>query len=287
LQGLLELLDFEADPSAKIEFSNALDVFRQKVEKLSLKLFLSGKYDAADAILSIHAGTGGVDAQDWAEMLLRMYLRFFERQGWSTTILDRTAGEEAGLKSATVEVRGEYAYGYLKCERGVHRLVRLSPFNAKNLRQTSFALVEVLPEIGEGAEIEIKPEELEFSSFRSGGAGGQHVNKTESAVRILHKPTGLIVKCQSEKSQAQNRASALKILRAKLLEREENTRAAELKKIQGGKVEASWGNQIRSYVLQPYKLVKDHRTDHETAQAEKVLDGELLEFIEAYLKRSG
>ena len=235
---------------------------------------MSGKYDARNAILAIHAGAGGDDAQDWAEMLLRMYLRFCEKRNWKTNISSKTDGEEAGIKSAYIEIEGEYAYGYLKSEKGVHRLVRLSPFNANNLRQTSFALVEIYPEV-ESEEVNIEESDLEIGTFRSSGPGGQSVNTTDSAIRIKHRPSGIVVSCQTERSQMQNRKSAMAILRTKLFELQAEKTEEEQKNAKGKHVSAEWGNQIRSYVLHPYKLVKDHRTGVETANIEDVLDGKL------------
>ena len=266
------------------EIENKVREIIKKFLKNEFQALMDGKYDEASAIVAIHAGAGGVDAQDWAEMLLRMYLRYAEGRRCKTNILHISKGEEAGIKSVTFEISGSYAYGYLKTEAGVHRLVRLSPFNADHLRQTSFALVEVLPEISETDEIKIKPEDLKIDTFRASGAGGQHVNKTDSAVRITHLPTKLSAACQTERSQAQNKETALKILSAKLYQKAKEEENEEKQKLRGEYTSAEWGNQIRSYVLHPYKLVKDHRTKIETADAEKVLDGDLDLFIEARMK---
>jgi peptide chain release factor 2 len=252
------------------------------IAQYEILLFLSGPYDKNDVIFSIHAGQGGTEAMDWSAMLLRMYLRYFERKNWNYQIVDQVDGEEAGIKSVTLTVSGNYVYGYLKGEAGVHRLVRQSPFNADKLRQTSFALVEVLPQIEE-AKIEIREEDLEWEFFRSGGKGGQNVNKVATAVRVIHKPTGLIATCQTERSQIQNRQNALKILRAKLWQIEEEKREKTVSEFKKEKI-ASWGRQIRSYVLHPYKLIKDLRTDYEETNVDRVLDGEIDGFIEAYLK---
>lgn len=251
-----------------------------------MKLYLSGEYDLGNCYLSISAGAGGTEAQDWATMLLRMYLRYCERQGWKTSVLEKTDGQEAGVKSATIFIEGSPAYGYLKCERGTHRLVRLSPFNAKNLRQTSFALVEVLPEIPETSEIAIEEKDLRIDTFRSGGAGGQHVNRTDSAVRITHLPSSIVVACQNERSQLQNRAQAMNILRAKLLERKHEEDRKKKTELKGATKSADFGQQIRSYVLHPYQMVKDLRTDVETSDTDTVLDGDLQDFIDAQLKKA-
>ncbi len=258
----------------------------RQVERLEFTTLLSGEYDREDAILAIHAGTGGVDAMDWAQMLERMYLRWCERRGYKTEILDRSPGEEAGIKSVTISVSGEWAYGYLRPERGVHRLVRLSPFDSAHRRHTSFALVEVWPDVQGEIEIEINPNDLVIETFRSSGAGGQHVQKNETAVRITHKPTGIVVSCQNQRSLTQNRETAMRVLRARLFELERQRQEAERAQLKGEYVDANFGNQIRSYVLHPYQMVKDHRTNYETANTAAVLDGQLDEFMEAYLRHS-
>ena len=285
LNDVAELMALSAeDESLQSEIEKELDEIAAQLDTLEFQLSLGGEYDDRNAILAIHAGAGGTESQDWAEMLMRMYLRWTERRGYEAEVLDTSPGDEAGIKSTVIAVNGEYAYGYLKSEHGVHRLVRLSPFDADHARHTSFALVEVMPEAGEDIDLDVSPEDLKIDTFRSSGPGGQHMQKTSSAVRITHLPTGLVVTCQSERSQHMNKDFALKILRARLLEKELEKREAEKARLKGKRIEAGWGSQIRSYVLHPYRMVKDHRTDYETTQAEAVLDGELDGFIDAYLR---
>ncbi len=281
---LLALMDEAGDPALLAELQQEVAELARLVEEAELELAFSSEYDSRNAILAIHAGAGGTESQDWAEMLLRMYLRWAERRGYEAEVLDTSPGEEAGIKSATVSISGRYACGYLKGEHGVHRLVRLSPFDADHLRHTSFALVEVMPEAEEDADVEIAPEDIRVDVFRSSGPGGQHMQKTSSAVRITHLPTGLVVTCQSERSQYQNKETALRILRSRLLERRLEEQAEERARLKGKRISAGWGNQIRSYVLHPYRMVKDHRTGHETADTEAVLDGDLDGFITAYVR---
>ncbi len=286
LEELVALAQHEKDNSLEEEAHQKFKELQDKFEKLEFFILLSSPYDKNNAILSIHAGTGGVDAQDWTEILERMYLRFVEKKGWQAEILDRIPGSEAGIKKVTIKMNGRWAYGHLRGETGVHRLVRISPFDAEAMRHTSFALVEVIPEIPEADDIEIKEEDLQIDTFRASGAGGQHVNKTESAVRITHKPTGIVVTCQSRRSQHQNKETALRILKSKLHKLEEEKRKEKEKELKGEIKKAEWGKQIRSYVMQPYKMVKDHRTKYETQDIDNVLDGNLDDLIEAYLRWS-
>ena len=283
LDELLTLALDERDDSLFESFTDEFADIRSKLGDLEFKLVLSGRYDLRNAIVALHAGAGGVESQDWVGMLMRMYLRWAERRGFANDVLDVSAGEEAGLKSAVVQVSGQYAYGNLKAERGVHRLVRMSPFDADHARHTSFALVEVLPEAEEGVDVTINPDDLRIEVFRAGGAGGQSVQKNSTAVRITHTPTGIKVSCQNERSQHQNKEIAMRILTARLVQREMRLRAEEMAKIKGAHVSPEWGNQIRSYVLHPYKMVKDHRTDWESSNTDSVLDGDIDELIQAYL----
>jgi len=282
-QGLLRLAQEEGDEAFAEEVAKAVQGLEKRVGELEFSRLLSGKHDQNGAIVEIHAGAGGTESQDWVEMLLRMYLRWAQKKGYETTIMDSVPGEEAGLKSVVFSVDGEYAYGYLKAETGVHRLVRISPFDANQRRHTSFASVFVLPDIEDTIEIEIKDDEIEVETFRASGAGGQHVNKTDSAVRIKHIPTGMVVTCQNERSQHKNKAFALRILKARLYDLEVRKREEERMKIEQQKKKIDFGSQIRSYVLYPYKLVKDLRTQVETSNTDAVLDGEIDQFIHAYL----
>lgn len=280
---LLALSIEEKDDSLRDTFSEELADIQRTLAELEFKLVLSGPYDQRNAIMALHAGAGGVESQDWASMLMRMYMRWAERRGYKGELLDVSVGEEAGIKSAVVQISGEYAYGYLKAERGVHRLVRISPFDSAHARHTSFALMEVMPEVEEGVDVVIKPDDLRIDVFRAGGAGGQSVQKNSTAVRITHLPTGIKVSCQNERSQHQNKEIAMRILMGRLVERELEEKAKEMAKLKGDHISPEWGNQIRSYVLHPYKMVKDHRTNFETSDADGVLDGDLDEFMRAYL----
>ena len=283
-QDLLELNGLSSDDAAlDAELREQTNALAARLNELELRLLLNAPYDENDAILAIHAGTGGVDAQDWADMLARMYLRWADRRGLQANVLDWTEGEEAGVKSATIELRGPYAYGYAKGEAGTHRLVRLSPFDAAHRRHTAFALVEVLPEVEDDAEIEIRDDDIRIDTYRASGAGGQHVNKTSSAIRITHFPSGVVVTCQDERSQLQNKESAFKILRARLTELQRREREEARSKIKGEHVSEGWGNRIRSYVLQPYTMVTDHRTEYSTPNVNAVLDGEIDPLVDAYL----
>jgi peptide chain release factor 2 len=284
LEELVSLALKEEDTSLREELESEIGKVTRRLDEMELEAAFASEYDARNAILAIHAGAGGTESQDWAEMLMRMYLRWAERRGYEVEILDTSPGEEAGKKSAVIGVSGEYVSGYLKSEHGVHRLVRLSPFDAAHARHTSFALVEVMPEAEVGVDVKFEPGDLRVDTFRSSGPGGQHVQKTSSAVRLTHLPTGLVVTCQSQRSQHQNKETALKILQARLLELELEKQAEERAKLKGKHVSAGWGNQIRSYVLHPYKMVKDHRTDYQTSDPDAVLDGELDGFITAYLR---
>ena len=284
---LIELVDLalkEGDLSLEESVHSEVESIASKLSGLEFQLIFSGEYDDRNAILGLHAGAGGTESQDWSDMLLRMYLRWAERHGYEAEVLEVSPGEEAGIKSAVVGIKGDYAFGYLKAERGVHRLVRLSPFDAGHSRHTSFALVEVMPEAEGDVEVTIDPDDLRIDTFRSSGPGGQSVQKTSSAVRITHLPTGLVVTCQNERSQFQNKETALRILRARLIELELRKQAEEQARLKGEHVSAGWGNQIRSYVLHPYKMVKDHRTGYTTSDPSAVLDGDLDDLLRLYLE---
>jgi peptide chain release factor 2 len=274
------------DDSLRAELETEITAIEAELEERSFTAMLSGKYDADSAILAIHAGAGGTDSQDWAQMLQRMYLRWAETKGFDTEILDITEGEEAGIKSVTIGINGRYAYGYLRSEKGVHRLVRLSPFDSAHRRHTSFALLEILPQVAlDNPEVAVNPADLKIDVYRSSGAGGQNVQKNSTAVRITHLPSGLVVTCQNERSQTQNRESALRVLAARLFEIQQAKQEQEIAVLKGDYTKAEWGSQIRSYVLHPYQMVKDHRTEHEVGNAQSVLDGALDSFMEAYLRQ--
>jgi len=285
LSDTLELAEM-GDEDFRTELETETEKIEKEVGRREFNAMLSGEFDRGDAIFAIHAGAGGTDSQDWAEMLQRMYLRWMEQHGYETEIIDLTPGEEAGIKSVTISVSGRYAYGYLRSEKGVHRLVRLSPFDSNNRRHTSFAMIEILPQVEDDIDIDINPNDLRIDTYRSAGAGGQNVQKNDTAVRITHIPTGIVATCQNERSQTQNRENAMKVLKARLLEIKEREHAEKIDELRGEYTKAEWGSQIRSYVLHPYQMVKDHRTDYETGNTQAVLDGDLDGFIQAYLRQN-
>lgn len=280
---LSELMEEDDEESAE-EIIEEIKSIEKTLDKYKIEILLSGEYDRNDAILTLHAGVGGTDANDWTDMLLRMYTRWCEKKGFKTEIVDLLQGDEAGIKSVTLKIKGEFAYGYLKAEKGIHRLVRISPFNANGKRQTSFASLEVLPELTNNQDIDIKPEDLKIDTYRASGAGGQHVNKTESAIRITHIPTGIVVQCQNERSQFANKDTAMSMLKSKLIELKERAHKEKIEDLTGELKDMGWGSQIRSYVFHPYNMVKDHRTNEETANLNSVMNGEIDNFIKAYLK---
>ena len=284
---MAQLLEQEPDQSMETEVGHEADELSSAVEAFELQAMLQGPDDARDALLTIHPGAGGTESQDWAEMLMRMYVRWAERHGFEVAILDLLPGEEAGIKSVSIQIKGEYAYGYLKAEKGVHRLVRISPYDSQARRHTSFASVFVYPDIDDTIEIDLREEDIKMDVFRASGAGGQHVNKTSSAVRLTHMPTGVVVSCQQERSQTKNRATAMKMLRAALYQRKLEEQEAARAVVEATKTDNSWGNQIRSYVFQPYTMVNDHRTEVKVGDVQRVMDGDLDGFIQAYLKRFG
>ena len=284
LMALVDISVDEGDRSLEDEIPAEVQKVEQRLEELEFEVQLGGKYDRSSSMLAIHAGAGGTESQDWAEMLFRMYMRWAEKRGYETQVIETSPGEETGIKSVLVEVKGDYAYGYLKGERGVHRLVRISPFDASHSRHTSFALVEVMPVVDSSVDININPDDIKVDVFRSSGPGGQHMQKTSSAIRLTHIPSGLVVTCQNERSQFRNKDTAMRVLRSRLLELELEKKAQEQAKLKGEHITAEWGNQIRSYVLHPYKLVKDHRTGYETSNPAAVLEGDIDELLKAYLR---
>jgi peptide chain release factor 2 len=284
---MAELLEGEPDAAMEAEIEAEAGKLETAVESFELRTMLRGPDDGRDALLTIHPGAGGTESQDWAEMLMRMYVRWAERQGFEVRILDLLQGEEAGIKSATIEIRGEYAYGFLKAEKGVHRLVRISPYDSQARRHTSFASVFVYPDIDDTIEVDLREEDIRMDVFRASGAGGQHVNKTSSAVRLTHVPTGIVVACQQERSQTKNRATAMKMLRAAIYQKKLEEQEAARALVEATKTDNSWGNQIRSYVFQPYTMVNDHRTEVKVSDVQRVMDGDLEAFIQAYLKQYG
>jgi len=285
IQELIELAESEKDESFKTDIDKEIQNLEDSIEEVELKNMLGGRDDSKNCIMTIHSGAGGTEAQDWAEMLMRMYLRYGEQNNYKMTLVDILEGDGAGIKSATIEVEGEFAYGYLRAENGVHRLVRISPFDSNKRRHTSFASVFVIPEVDDTIEIDVNPADLRIDTYRSGGKGGQNVNKVETAVRITHIPTNTVAACQSERSQLQNRVNAMKLLKSKLYQIEKEKQQAELDEIEKTKMRIEWGSQIRSYVFHPYNLVKDHRTDYETSNTQAVMDGDLKGFIKAYLMK--
>jgi peptide chain release factor 2 len=284
LEVLVDLSVSEGDRSLEEEIPVEIEKIERSLEELEFELQLGGEYDRRGTMLAVHAGAGGTESQDWAQMLLRMYLRWAEKRGYQTEVIELSPGEEAGIKSVLIEVKGDYAYGYLKGERGVHRLVRISPFDASHSRHTSFALVEIMPVVESNVDVNIEPDDVRVDVFRSSGPGGQHMQKTSSAVRLTHLPTGLVVTCQNERSQLRNKDTAMRVLRSRLLELELEKKAKEQTKLKGEHITAEWGNQIRSYVLHPYKMVKDHRTGYETSNPSAVLDGDIDDLLKDYLR---
>jgi peptide chain release factor 2 len=282
----LELIKEEPDAEMQEELGESIQALKKEFDDFELEILLNGPYDANNAILELHPGAGGTESQDWASMLLRMYQRFADKQGWKVETVDYLPGEEAGVKSVTLRIVGHNAYGYLKAEKGIHRLVRISPFDSSGRRHTSFVSCDVMPEFDDDIEIEVRTEDLRIDTYRASGAGGQHINTTDSAVRITHVPTGVVVSCQTERSQIKNRESAMKMLKAKLYQRELDEQQRKLDEIRGEKTDIGWGSQIRSYVFHPYSMVKDHRTNHEVGNTSGVMDGDVMPFIDAYLRKT-